>query len=139
MNIREYREDDKDTVIALWEQCNLIVPWNDPAKDIKRKLAVDPDLFLVGDMDGHIVASVMGGYEGHRGWINYLAVHPEHRKKGLGKKMMQEVESRLKEKECPKINLQIRESNKEAIAFYKAIGFMEDKAIGLGKRLVNDE
>ena len=81
----------------------------------------------------------MGGYEGHRGWINYLAVHPDHRLKGHGKKIMAEVERRIKEKGCPKINLQIRASNTDVIAFYKSIGFMDDNVIGLGKRLVEDD
>ena len=93
----------------------------------------------MGEKDGDIVASVMGGYEGHRGWINYLAVHPEHRRKGLGKKIMLEVEKRIREKGCPKSNLQVRASNNDIIAFYQAIGFKNDKVIGLGKRLVEDE
>ena len=139
MNIREYQVSDEKAVIALWEQCDLIVPWNNPVQDIERKLKVDPELFLVGEKDGYIVASVMGGYEGHRGWINYLAVHPEHRRKGLGKKIMLEVEKRIREKGCPKINLQVRASNNDIIAFYQAIGFKNDKVIGLGKRLVEDE
>ena len=131
--------NDERAIIALWEKCDLIVPWNNPAQDIGRKLKVDQDLFLVGEVDGKIVASVMGGYEGHRGWINYLAVHPEHRRKGLGKKIMLEVEKRIKEKGCPKINLQVRASNYDVIAFYNAIGFVDDKVIGLGKRLIEDE
>ena len=139
MNIREYQVSDEKAVIALWEQCDLIVPWNNPVQDIERKLKVDPELFLVGEKGGDIVASVMGGYEGHRGWINYLAVHPEHRRKGLGKKIMLEVEKRIREKGCPKINLQVRASNNDIIAFYQAIGFKNDKVIGLGKRLVEDE
>ena len=127
MNIREYQISDEKAVITLWRECNLIVSWNNPAQDIERKLKVDPDLFLVGEVDGRIVASVMGGYEGHRGWINYLAVHPKHRRKGLGKKIMVEVEKRIKEKGCPKINLQVRASNDDVIAFYQAIGFIDDK------------
>lgn len=139
MNIREYTSSDKKSVIALWDKCNLIVPWNNPIQDIERKLKVDPDLFLVGEIEGVIVTSVMGGYEGHRGWINYLAVHPEYRRNGFGKEIMLEVEKRIKEKGCPKINLQVRSSNKEVIAFYKAIGFIDDEVIGPGKRLIEDE
>ena len=107
-------------------------------KDIARKLKVDPDLFLVGEVDNAIVASVMGGYEGHRGWINYLAVHPGHRCNGLGKEIMLEVEKRLIARGCPKINLQVRRSNTDVIAFYQAIGFKDDNVIGLGKRLMED-
>ncbi len=139
MKIREYTRSDEKSVIALWCKCNLIVPWNNPVQDIERKLKVDPDLFLVGEKGGVIVTTVMGGYEGHRGWINYLAVHPEYRCNGFGKEIMLEVEKRIKEKGCPKINLQVRSSNNEVIAFYKAIGFIDDEVIGLGKRLIEDE
>jgi hypothetical protein len=76
MKIRVYNDKDKESVISLWNECGLVIPQNDPAKDIARKLKVDPDLFLVGANESKIVASVMGGYEGHRGWINYLAVKP---------------------------------------------------------------
>jgi len=139
MKIREYIISDEEEVIALWAKCGLIVPWNNPHQDIERKLKVDPDLFLVGEVNGDIVASVMGGYEGHRGWVNYLAVHPEYRRNGLGKEIMQEVEKRIKVKGCPKINLQVRATNHDVIAFYQAIGFMDDNVIGLGKRLVEDD
>ena len=138
MNIREFQMGDEKEVISLWQECNLVVPWNNPSQDIKRKLKVDPDLLLVGEENGKIVASVMGGYEGHRGWINYLAVSPLHRRKGYGKKIMFEVERRIKDKECPKINLQVRAGNTEVITFYKAIGFFDDQVIGLGKRIDKD-
>lgn len=139
MNIREFQTDDEKEVIALWDECNLIIPWNNPTQDIERKLKVDPDLFLVGEEDGNIVASVMGGYEGHRGWINYLAVNPVFRRKGYGKKIMIAVEKRIKEKGCPKINLQVRAANTDVIAFYQAIGFVDDQVTGFGKRLEEDE
>ena len=74
MKIRAFDELDQEAVIQLWHDCNLIVAWNDPVKDISRKLLVDRDLFLVGEFDGEIVGTVMGGYEGHRGCINYLAI-----------------------------------------------------------------
>lgn len=139
MKIRTFETRDKERVVELWQACGLTVPWNDPYKDIQRKLAVDPDLFLVGEMSGEIVASVMGGYEGHRGWINYLAVAPRHQRKGHGRQMMQAVEERIRSRGCPKINLQVRESNTQVIAFYRAIGFKLDHVIGMGKRLEEDE
>lgn len=139
MNIRAFQTRDEQAVIALWAHCNLVMPWNNPAQDIKRKQAVNPELFLVGEQDDSIIASVMGGYDGHRGWINYLAVHPDHQRRGYGRKMMLEVETRIRETGCPKINLQIRASNTQVIAFYRAIGFLDDKVVGLGKRLREDE
>jgi ribosomal protein S18 acetylase RimI-like enzyme len=139
IEIRAYDEADQAEVIALWSACGLVVPWNDPAKDIGRKLLVDRDLFLVGLVAGRIVASVMGGYEGHRGWINYLAVAPELRRKGYGRQIMEEVERRIAAKGAPKINLQVRTSNTAVIAFYEALGYNIDDVVGMGKRLVSDD
>ena len=139
MEIIEYREKDAETVIELWFKCQLVVPSNNPQKDIERKLHKDRDLFLVGVLEGRIIASAMGGYEGHRGWINYLAVDPDQRRKGYGRRMMAEVERRIRAKGCPKINLQVRESNHAVIQFYQSLGYADDAVIGLGKRLEADE
>lgn len=138
MDIRAFDEKYKDEVIELWRECNLVVPQNDPAKDIDRKLKIDPDLFLVGFIDETVVATVMGGYEGHRGWINYLAVKPSQQRKGYGQAIMQAVESLIKQKDCPKINLQVRATNEAVIKFYSAIGYANDNVVGLGKRLEYD-
>jgi ribosomal protein S18 acetylase RimI-like enzyme len=135
MKITEFTQTDRPEVVRLWTRCNLVAPQNDPDKDIDRKMKKDPDLFLVGKLKERIVASVMGGYEGHRGWINYLAVDPDFRKIGYGKQMMKEIENRLKALGCPKINLQVRETNISVIKFYEAIGFSNDHVIGLGKRV----
>jgi ribosomal protein S18 acetylase RimI-like enzyme len=136
--IRAFREDDRDEVITLWRDCGLVVPQNDPARDIARKLKVNRELFLVGTEGGDIVATVMGGYEGHRGWINYLAVKPSARRRGYGGAMMRAVENDIEALGCPKINLQVRSSNADVIAFYEAIGYRQDDVVGLGKRLEHD-
>ena len=138
MITRPFDKSDQQAVIDLWADCGLVVPWNDPLKDIERKLKVDPDLFLVGELNGEIVASVMGGYEGHRGWINYLAVSPHHQRKGYGRRIMEAVELAIAQKGCPKINLQIRAANNDIAAFYQSIGYDIDNVIGLGKRLEPD-
>jgi ribosomal protein S18 acetylase RimI-like enzyme len=138
MQIRPYRAGDEATLIALWEECRLTRPWNDPRKDIARKLAMQPELFLVGVVDGAVVASVMAGYEGHRGWVNYLAVAPRLRGQGFGRALMQHVEQALLERGCPKLNLQVRRSNREAIDFYRKLGYLEDDSVSLGKRLIAD-
>ncbi len=139
MDIAEYKEKHAGEVVALWFKCQLIVPSNNPQKDIERKLKVDRDLFLVGISENKLIASVMGGYEGHRGWINYLAVDPAHRRNGYGRLLMQEVEKRLRARGCPKINLQVRATNDAVIKFYQSLGYADDKVIGFGKRLVDDE
>jgi len=138
MKIRTYRENDKNDVISLWQDCGLVAPQNNPAKDIERKLKVDPDLFLVGISNNKIIATVMGGYEGHRGWINYLGVSPAEQRKGYGQAIMTAVEVLIKEKGCPKINLQVRTTNKNVLAFYESMGYDVDGVVGLGKRLEYD-
>ncbi len=136
--IRPYQESYEDAVVRLWRECGLVVPWNDPHKDIRRKLSIQRDMFLVGLVDDRIVAAVMAGYEGHRGWINYLAVSPNCQKKGLGRRMMDEAEAQLRKMGCPKINLQVRTSNTGVIDFYKALGYTLDDVVSMGKRLDPD-
>ena len=133
--IRVYCEADEAAVIELWRECGLVVPWNDPKDDIAQKVRTQPELFLVGLLDGRVVASVMAGYEGHRGWINYLGVSPELHGRGLGRKMMDAAEDRLRKLGCPKINLQVRRSNRAVLAFYEHLGFSKDDVVSLGKRL----
>ena len=138
LEIRPYRESDQDAVVTLWQECALVRPWNDPVKDIHRKLRMQRDLFLVGSVDGELVATVMAGYEGHRGWINYLAVAAKHRRRGFGRRMMSAAEARLRALGCPKISLQIRDSNSDLAAYYRSLGFEEDAVLSMGKRLVQD-
>jgi len=138
IEIRTFRPEDQEAVVALWQRCGLIRTWNDPRRDIARKQRVQPELFLVGTVDGAVVAAVMAGYEGHRGWINYLAVLPEHRRAGLGRAMMAAAEGRLKTLGCPKVNLQVRRDNPEVIAFYARLGYLEDAVVSMGKRLEHD-
>jgi ribosomal protein S18 acetylase RimI-like enzyme len=136
--IRSYQTRDEAGVIELWLQCNLVVPQNNPERDIRRKLRVNPEWFLVGVLGGHVVATCMAGYEGHRGWINYLAVSPHHRRQGIGRRIMEEAEKKLSAAGCPKINLQVRETNRAVIQFYERIGYTRDLVASMGKRLEND-
>ena len=135
LTIRTYRASDEEAVVDLWHRCQLVVPWNDPNEDIQLKIAFQPELFFVGTIDGRVVATVMAGYEGHRGWINYLGVDPDCRRQGIGTQIMRRAERALLSLGCPKINLQVRESNLAVIAFYEQLGFSNDHVIGLGKRL----
>ena len=136
LTIRPYREEDGEHVIALWQACGLVVPQNDPRGDIQHKIRFQPNLFLVGcDQNGRLLATIMAGYEGHRGWINYLAVSPDSRRQGHGRRMVAAAEMRLRALGCPKINLQVRRSNTAVIDFYRRLGFREDEVVSLGKRL----
>ncbi len=136
--IRAFQMADKATLVSLWQLCELTVPWNNPYKDIARKLKIQPELFLVGVQNSLLIASVMGGYDGHRGWINYLAVHPDFQGQGYAQQMMKSVESELRKIGCPKINLQIRSGNAKVMKFYQKLGFTDDRVLSMGKRLEED-
>ena len=137
--IRPFKEGDEEALVSLWNICKLTVPWNNPYKDIARKLKVQAELFLVGYLEDKLIASVMAGYDGHRGWINYFAVHPDFQVRNCGKLLMDNVENGLRELGCPKINLQIREVNDKVISYYQKLGFVEEKRINMGKRLKDDQ
>jgi ribosomal protein S18 acetylase RimI-like enzyme len=138
MEIRPFSIENEQAVIAIWQKCDLVRPWNNPHLDIQRKLKVNRELFLVGTLGVKIIATAMGGYEGHRGWVNYLAVDPAFQKKGFGRQLMAEIEKRLLASGCPKINLQVRTDNTSALEFYSRIGYKDDNVISLGKRLILD-
>jgi len=138
MELRPYAPADEGAVVELWQHCGLLRPWNDPRKDIQRKLTTQAELFLVGELEGRIVATVMAGYDGHRGWVNYLAVAAEHRNRGYGRLLMREIEERLSARGCPKLNMQVRAGNRDALAFYRKLGYVPDEAVSLGKRLIPD-
>ena len=141
--IRQFRVQDVEEVVALWEACGLTRPWNDPRADIARKLTTQPELFLVlegEDSNGatRIVGSVMAGYDGHRGWMYYLAVDPDQRGQGLGRLLVIEVEAKLVALGCPKTQLMVRTENRQATGFYRSLGYEENDVINLGKRLIAD-
>lgn len=139
LTIRPYQPTDEASVVDLWHQCELVVPWNDPRLDIQRKQQVQPELFLVAETDGQVVATVMAGYEGHRGWLNYLAVHPHYQRQGMGQHMVETAIAKLAQLGCPKVNLQIRASNEKIVQFYDRLGFNIDPVISMGKRLQPDD
>ncbi|WP_368498725.1 GNAT family acetyltransferase [Herbiconiux sp. A18JL235] len=151
VRVRPYAEGDDEGIVALWAECGLTRPWNDPRRDIARKKTVQPELFLVGeavDGDGRalrdgnggpvVVATAMIGYDGHRGWVNYLAVAPGMQGHGVGGALMRQAEELLRERGCPKVNLQIRAGNEGVMAFYRSLGYEPDGAVGFGKRLIAD-
>ena len=138
VRIRPYSSADEESVMRLWQRCNLLRSQNNAHLDIARKMTVNPELFLVGVLDGKVVATVMGGYEGHRGWINYLGVDPDCQRRGFARQMMAVVEEKIRAMGAAKINLQIRNDNLGVVGFYEAIGYTVDPATSMGKWLVND-
>jgi ribosomal protein S18 acetylase RimI-like enzyme len=138
VQIRAFDSADADAVVGLWQFCGLTRPWNDPYRDIARKLEVQRELFLVAEDAGVIVGTVMAGYDGHRGSVFYLAVAPHRQGGGIGRHLMSEVEARLLALGCPKLNLLVRTSNSQVLGFYRAIGYGVEEVVGLGRRLLHD-
>ncbi|MGV3618359.1 MAG: GNAT family acetyltransferase [Fimbriimonas sp.] len=139
ISIRLFRSEDEPAVIDLWRRCGLVVPWNDPHRDIERKLAVGPDQFLVAVEGDVLMGTLMFGYDGHRGWLDYLGVDPQRQGKGIGRQLVEDAVGRLREMGCPKVNLQIRSSNSGVIDFYSRLGFVQDEVVSMGLRLHSDE
>jgi ribosomal protein S18 acetylase RimI-like enzyme len=136
MEIRTYSESDQADVIVLWR---TVFPdssaWNVPEEDIERKLEVQRELFYVALIDGMLVGTAMGGYDGHRGWLYYVAVHPDYRRQGIGSALVRQVESGLARAGCPKVNLQVRATNAAVVDFYRTLGYESEERLSMGKRL----
>ena len=136
ISIRAFNQGDKEDVIHLWENVFPDSPaHNDPVRDIQNKLQVQPELFLVAFADSHLVGTAMAGFDGHRGWVYYLAVDPDYRRQGIGTALMKSVEASLFKNGCPKLNLQIRADNGAVRAFYEKLGYQFEERISMGKQL----
>jgi ribosomal protein S18 acetylase RimI-like enzyme len=136
LKIRDYHYSDEKDVVTLWHRVFPDAPpHNIPEADIRRKLGIQPELFLVALEGSKLVGTAMGGYDGHRGWVYYLAVCPEHRRRGIGRALMQHLELKLTRMGCPKLNLQVRAANSQAQSFYQHLGYRVEDRISLGKRL----
>lgn len=138
-SIRPFAVRDTESVIALWQETGLTRSWNNPHRDIQRKLTVQPELFLVAVDDGDgVVGSVMAGYDGHRGWIYYLASSPARRGEGIGRDLVEAAEEALLELGCPKVQLMVRPDNEEVLGFYDTLGYERFSTTTTGKRLIAD-
>ena len=139
MQIRAYENRDETAVVALW---NAVLydpaPHNEPRRSLHRKLQVDRDLLLVAEDGNRLLGTVMGGYDGHRGWIYSVAVDPACRRQGIGTALLRRIEAILRERGCLKINLQVRANNVGVIPFYESLGFRVDDLVSLGKRLYSE-
>lgn len=134
--IRTFEDSDEVAVVALWRETLFdAAPHNDPALSLRKKLEVDRELLLVAIIDGSLAGTVMGGWDGHRGWLYSVAVRPSLRRLGIGSTLIRRMEAALKERGCLKLNLQVRSKNSEVIAFYESLGFRVEEIISLGKRL----
>jgi ribosomal protein S18 acetylase RimI-like enzyme len=136
MKIRPYEERDEEAVAKLWREAFPDdPPWNVPEEDIRRKLQIQRELFLVSAIGEEIAGTAMAGYDGHRGWVYCVAVDPAHRRKGIGRALMDRVERDLTRMGCRKLNLQVRKSNEEAAAFYEKLGYSVEDRVSMGKLL----
>ena len=136
MKIRKYHKKDRQQIIDLWKNTFPIYsPHNDPEQSLKRKISYDKNFFFVADDNNKIIGTVMGCYDGHRGWIYSLAVKKDYRNRGIGKLLMERVENELKKYNCPKVNLQVHGENKGVVGFYKKIGYAIEDRVSMGKKL----
>jgi ribosomal protein S18 acetylase RimI-like enzyme len=136
MIIKPYDKDDLNGVIKLWREVFPDnPPHNDPADDIRRKLKIQSELFFVAREGSEIVGTAMGGYDGHRGWIYYVAVSNKYRRRGIGSALMKKIEAELAKIGCHKLNLQVREGNEEVIAFYESLGYTVEPRTSMAKHL----
>jgi len=136
MEIRAFRGPDHDRVTALWRTVFPDAPKrNDPDLDIRRKLGVQPELFLVAILRGEVIGTCLAGYDGHRGWVHLVAVAPEHRGDGVGSSLLRRAEGLLTRMGCPKLNLQVRATSPEAVGFYEKLGYVVEERISMGKTL----
>lgn len=136
LRIRPFHEKDRSSVAALWSEVFADdPPRNEPRAVIDRKLRVQRELFLVAELRGDIVGAVVAGFDGYRGWVYHLAVDPGFRRRGFGRELMREAEARLRAVGCPKLNLQVRSSNAEVIAFYQRLGYSIEDRVSFGKVL----
>lgn len=135
MQISTATESDMDDVIALWGACELTRPWNDPGADYRLALTNETSAILLAHSEGDLVASVLTGFDGHCGWVYYLAVNPNFQTQGLGRKMMAAAEAWLRDRDAPKIQLMVRDDNEQAIGFYKALGYDVQPVVTIGRKL----
>ncbi|WP_336632461.1 MULTISPECIES: GNAT family acetyltransferase [unclassified Microbacterium] len=138
VDIRPFTPADTEGVVSLWQATGLTRPWNNPYQDISRKLEVQPELFLVAVDADDVVGSVMAGYDGHRGWLYYLAATPARRGEGIGRRLVEAAEERLLALGCPKVQLMVRPENGGVHDFYARLGYEPFDTWTTGKRLISD-
>lgn len=136
LEIRQFEARDEEDVIRIWSEAfPNDPPRNEPASVVRRKIKTQPELFLVGESNGVVVATLLGGYDGFRGWVYHVAVSVAHRRQGYGREMMREAERLLKKLGCPKLNIQVRAENRGVVDFYKRIGYEVEDHVSMGKLL----
>lgn len=135
VEIADLPPDQNDEAIALWHESGLTRPWNDPHADLRRAMTSPCSTVLAALDDGLLAGTAMVGFDGHRGWVYYLAVRPDCQRHGVGRNLMQASEQWLVERQVPKINLMVRATNVDVRAFYESLGYEDGEVVVLGKFL----
>ncbi|WP_402461710.1 GNAT family acetyltransferase [Isoptericola aurantiacus] len=133
--IREVADADVEQVVALWRACDLTRPWNDPRADVAAARRNPTSTVLVAHDEAGVVGSVMAGYEGHRGWLYYVAVAPSSQGTGLGRRLVAAAEEWLRAAGASKVRLMVRTTNPAALGFYEALGYADSECTVLGRTL----
>jgi ribosomal protein S18 acetylase RimI-like enzyme len=134
-DIRPIRGGEDEAVIALWTACGLTRPWNDPVADLNLAKDAATSTVLVAADEAGISGTIIVGFDGHRGWVYYLAVDPDRRRGGLGRSLMAAAQDWLKDKGAPKLQLMVRTDNEAALGFYQRLGLERQDVVVLGRRL----
>ena len=135
LDIAAIGDADIPGVIALWQRCGLVRPWNDPEADIALARRNANAEILLGRDGDTIAASVLVGHDGHRGWVYYVSVDPDHQRKSFGRAIMAAAEDWLRTRGIEKLQLMVRGDNTQVQAFYESVGFGEQKRIVYAKWL----
>ena len=139
VHIRKFRMKDYDKVVSLWKIAGLVLRPGDERVQIQRKLERDPELFLVAEEDGSLVATVLGAWDGRRGWIHHLAVQPAKQRSGLGTTLLRELEERMRKKGIVKVNAFVYRTNQKSINFFTKNRYrLQDEDLIFGKPLVKN-
>jgi ribosomal protein S18 acetylase RimI-like enzyme len=136
VEIRELPESLWPDAVTLWKEAALTRPWNDPDADLRRAVLASSSAVLAAcDENGKLLGTAMVGYDGHRGWVYYLAVQSGQRRKGLGRKLMRACEAWLRDRGAPKIQLMVRRENQAVVSFYESLGYTDGEVVVLGRFL----
>jgi ribosomal protein S18 acetylase RimI-like enzyme len=135
VDIRTYRDGDGDRLRTFWLTCGIKIRPGDDDAALARFAARNPGLMLLAEEDGHLVGSALAGWDGRRGWLYHVAVHRDERRRGIGTTLVAEIEGRLGDLGCPKVNLIVWDDNTWAMQFWEALGYRREKTVEYAKEL----
>lgn len=139
LHIRPFRMEERDALLALWQACGITAWELAPRITIQKKVSHSPEGFLVGIVCGELVASLIVGYDGLRGWLYRLAVLPSYRRRGIGRVLIEHAENWLRDRGCVRVKLQVELPGAEAVDFYRALGYEQQELVSMSKWLVKTE